>query len=123
MRRRPPRSTRTYTLFPYTTLFRSNQTYSVMTNEVLTAVPLFLFMGYIVERANIVARLFTTLNIAAGRIPGSLAVAALISTEEHPSELTSLMPITYAVFCLAKTNSTEPGHNTHPSTLRTRSKH
>src|SRR3546814_286378 len=56
-----------------------NQTYSVMTNEVLTAVPLFLFMGYIVERANIVARLFTTLNIAAGRIPGSMAVAALIT--------------------------------------------
>src|SRR3546814_10512798 len=56
-----------------------NQTYSVMTNEVLTAVPLFLFMGYIVERANIVARLFTTLNIAAGRIPGAMAIAALIT--------------------------------------------
>jgi tripartite ATP-independent transporter DctM subunit len=56
-----------------------NQTYSVMTNEVLTAVPLFLFMGYIVERANIVARLFTTLNIAARSIPGSMAVAALIT--------------------------------------------
>ena len=56
-----------------------NQTYSVMTNEVLTAVPLFLFMGYIVERANIVARLFTTLNIASRRIPGSMAVAALIT--------------------------------------------
>jgi tripartite ATP-independent transporter DctM subunit len=56
-----------------------NQTYSVMTNEVLTAVPLFLFMGYIVERANIVARLFSTLNIASRRIPGSMAVAALIT--------------------------------------------
>ena len=56
-----------------------NQTYSVMTNEVLTAVPLFLFMGYVVERANIVSRLFTTLNIAARRIPGSMAVAALIT--------------------------------------------
>ncbi|NJM33372.1 MAG: TRAP transporter large permease subunit, partial [Rhodomicrobium sp.] len=44
-----------------------NQTYSVMSNDVLTAVPLFLFMGYIVERANIVDRLFYTLNIATRR--------------------------------------------------------
>ncbi|MDF2095440.1 TRAP transporter large permease [Aquibaculum arenosum] len=56
-----------------------NQTYSVMANDVLTAVPLFLFMGYIVERANIVARLFSTLNIAARNLPGSMAVAALIT--------------------------------------------
>ena len=56
-----------------------NQTYSVMSNDVLTAVPLFLFMGYIVERANIVARLFRTLNIAARHVPGSMAVAALIT--------------------------------------------
>jgi tripartite ATP-independent transporter DctM subunit len=54
-----------------------NQTYSVMSNDVLTAVPLFLFMGYIVERANIVDRLFFTLNLAARRVPGSMAVAAL----------------------------------------------
>src|SRR3546814_661355 len=50
-----------------------------MTNEVLTAVPLFLFMCYIVERANIVSRLFGTLNVAARRVPGSMAVAALIT--------------------------------------------
>ena len=56
-----------------------NQTFSVMANDVLTAVPLFLFMGYIVERANIVARLFSTLNIVARRVPGSMAVAALIT--------------------------------------------
>ncbi len=54
-----------------------NQTYSVMANDVLTAVPLFLFMGYIVERANIVDRLFFTLQIAARRMPGSMAIAAL----------------------------------------------
>jgi tripartite ATP-independent transporter DctM subunit len=54
-----------------------NQTYSVMANDVLTAVPLFLFMGYIVERANIVDRLFTTLQIAMRRMPGSMAIAAL----------------------------------------------
>ncbi|KXF76172.1 C4-dicarboxylate ABC transporter [Paramesorhizobium deserti] len=56
-----------------------NQTYSVMANDVLTAVPLFLFMGYIVERANIVDKLFHTLSIATRRIPGSMAVAALIT--------------------------------------------
>jgi tripartite ATP-independent transporter DctM subunit len=56
-----------------------NQTYSVMANDVLTAVPLFLFMGYIVERANIVDRLFATLNIASRGLPGSMAVAALIT--------------------------------------------
>ncbi|SHL09466.1 TRAP transporter, DctM subunit [Roseovarius marisflavi] len=56
-----------------------NQTFTVMSNEVLTAVPLFLFMGYIVERANIVDRLFSTLNIAAKNMPGSMGVAALIT--------------------------------------------
>ena len=56
-----------------------NQTYTVMANEVLTAVPLFLFMGYIVERANIVDRLFYTLNISAKNLPGSMGIAALIT--------------------------------------------
>jgi len=56
-----------------------NQTYTVMSNEVLTAVPLFIFMGYIVERANIVSMLFTSLNIAAKRMPGSMGVVALIT--------------------------------------------
>jgi tripartite ATP-independent transporter DctM subunit len=54
-----------------------NQTYSVMANDVLTAVPLFLFMGYIVERANIVDRLFHTMSITARHVPGAMAVAAL----------------------------------------------
>lgn len=54
-----------------------NQTYAVMTNDVLVSIPLFLFMGYIVERANIVDKLFFSMNIAARRIPGSMAVAAL----------------------------------------------
>ncbi|QDY71490.1 TRAP transporter large permease [Qingshengfaniella alkalisoli] len=56
-----------------------NQTFTVMSNEVLTAVPLFLFMGYIVERANIVDRLFSTLNVASKNLPGSMGVAALIT--------------------------------------------
>ncbi len=56
-----------------------NQTFSVISNDVLTAVPLFLFMGYMVERANIISRLFTTLAIATKRIPGSLGIAALLT--------------------------------------------
>lgn len=56
-----------------------NQTYSVMINDVLVAVPLFLFMGYVVERANIVDRLFYSLNIATRHVPASMAVAALLT--------------------------------------------
>lgn len=56
-----------------------NQTYSVIQNDVLTAIPLFLFMGYIVERANIVDRLFSTLFSVTRRVPGSMAVAALVT--------------------------------------------
>jgi tripartite ATP-independent transporter DctM subunit len=56
-----------------------NQTYTVISNEVLTAVPLFLFMGYIVERANIVDKLFGTLAVATRNLPGALGVAALIT--------------------------------------------
>ena len=54
-------------------------TYDVMSNDVLTAVPLFLFMGYVVERSNILDRLFYSIQMAARRVPGSLAVATLIT--------------------------------------------
>jgi tripartite ATP-independent transporter DctM subunit len=54
-------------------------TYDVMSNDVLTAVPLFLFMGYMVERANILDRLFYSIQMAARRVPASLAVATLIT--------------------------------------------
>ncbi|HSN89834.1 MAG TPA: TRAP transporter large permease subunit [Anaeromyxobacteraceae bacterium] len=53
--------------------------YWVMTNDVLIAVPLFVFMGYLVERANLIAKLFKSLHLAIGRIPGSLAVATLVT--------------------------------------------
>jgi tripartite ATP-independent transporter DctM subunit len=53
------------------------KTFEVTSNDVLTAVPLFLFMGYVVERANILDRLFRSLQIAAKGLPGSLAVATL----------------------------------------------
>ena len=57
----------------------NQNTYSVMENDTLVAVPLFLFMGYVVERANIVSRLFYTLQMAARNLPGSMAIAALLT--------------------------------------------
>ncbi|MCL4743961.1 MAG: TRAP transporter large permease subunit [Burkholderiaceae bacterium] len=57
----------------------SQNTYSVMNNDVLTAVPLFLFMGYVIERANILDRLFNSLQIAFRAVPASMAVAALVT--------------------------------------------
>jgi tripartite ATP-independent transporter DctM subunit len=57
----------------------NQNTYSVMENDTLVAVPLFLFMGYVVERANIVTRLFYSLQMAARNLPGSMAIAALIT--------------------------------------------
>ncbi|MBR0673727.1 TRAP transporter large permease [Neoroseomonas soli] len=55
------------------------RTYSVMANDVLISVPLFVLMGYIIERANILDRLFRSLQMASGNIPGSLAVATLVT--------------------------------------------
>lgn len=54
-------------------------TYDIMANDVLVAVPLFLFMGYVVERADILERLFASIELAARRIPASMAVAALVT--------------------------------------------
>ncbi len=54
------------------------RTWSVMTNDILISVPLFVFMGYIVERANILDRLFRSIQLAAGALPGSLAMATLV---------------------------------------------
>lgn len=53
--------------------------YSVMTNDVLISIPLFVFMGYLVERANLIEKLFKSLHLALARIPGSLAVATLVT--------------------------------------------
>jgi len=54
-------------------------TFDIMSNDVLVAVPLFLFMGYVVERANILDRLFRAIQLAMRRVPGSLAVATLVT--------------------------------------------
>ena len=53
--------------------------YSVMSNDVLIAIPLFLFLGYLVERAALIDRLFNSLHLATSRVPGSLAVATIIT--------------------------------------------
>jgi len=55
----------------------NQNTYSVMESDILVAIPLFLFMGYVVESANIVNRLFFSLQLATRHLPGSMAVAAL----------------------------------------------
>src|SRR3546814_1059160 len=88
MIRRPPRSTRTDTLFPYTTLFRSNRLFRTRHAE---------------ARSRAQARRYERLS------PRFIPWAGLASTptspkrsEEHTSELQSLMRISYAVFCLKK---------------------
>jgi len=57
----------------------TQNTWSIMSNDVLVAVPLFLFMGYVVERANILDRLFYSLQVAFRHVPGAMAVAALVT--------------------------------------------
>jgi TRAP-type mannitol/chloroaromatic compound transport system permease large subunit len=53
--------------------------FSVMTNDVLISIPLFVFMGYLVERANLIEKLFRSLHLSLARVPGSLAVATLFT--------------------------------------------
>jgi TRAP-type mannitol/chloroaromatic compound transport system permease large subunit len=53
--------------------------FSVMSNDVLISIPLFVFMGYLVERANLIEKLFHSLHLALSRVPGSLAVATLVT--------------------------------------------
>ncbi|MSQ18551.1 MAG: TRAP transporter large permease subunit [Betaproteobacteria bacterium] len=53
--------------------------YAVMSNDVLIAIPLFVFMGYLVERAALIEKLFKSLHLAMARVPGSLAVATIVT--------------------------------------------
>src|SRR3546814_3914101 len=103
MIRRPPRSTRTDTLFPYTTLFRSARQVGLrrgavgLLDEALEA-----------EAAGAAVNGFAALHVAvAGFRPVGIGAeshdpAARGRSEEHTSELQSLMRISYAVFCLKK---------------------
>src|SRR3546814_3767936 len=96
MIRRPPRSTRTDTLFPYTTLFRSvRRRYAD------------LFVSRALCPANCTLQPSTALDHSVAR-PGAgqgLPHDAGDRSEEHTSELQSLMRISYAVFCLKKKNN------------------
>src|SRR3546814_12116481 len=89
MIRRPPRSTRTDTLFPYTTLFRS-----------LDRPPDLLVLGIVVDDQDFEIRIVQPRQ----RIQRLLQHLRrlVIRSEEHTSELQSLMRISYAVFCLKK---------------------
>jgi TRAP-type mannitol/chloroaromatic compound transport system permease large subunit len=53
--------------------------FAVMQNDVLISIPLFVFMGYLVERANLIEKLFKSLHLSLARVPGSLAVATLFT--------------------------------------------
>ncbi len=66
-------------------------TSDIMANDVLVAVPLFLFMGYVVERANILDRLFHSIQLAARNVPGSLAT---VSPEADYFDLSARWAIT-----------------------------
>src|SRR3546814_9558002 len=95
MIRRPPRSTRTDTLFPYTTLFRSSFSFitAVSSRDVLFQVE---------DR---VSRVYSAQS---GRsVTVTLQFGAEVRSEEHTSELQSLMRISYAVFCLKKKREKE----------------
>src|SRR3546814_2484666 len=95
MIRRPPRSTRTDTLFPYTTLFRSH----AATLAVGAAGPA------AARRARHVGPLVVRAPARMGRTAAAPAAATGHRSEEHTSELQSLMRISYAVFCLKKKNN------------------
>src|SRR3546814_8236072 len=89
MIRRPPRSTRTDTLFPYTTLFRS---YQPVVAIFATALLMALAVSWYTFGAVVTVRALEWF------------IAISMRSEEHTSELQSLMRISYAVFCLNKKN-------------------
>src|SRR3546814_2191825 len=105
MIRRPPRSTRTDTLFPYTTLFRSPDTGSNVRRRAGAAAA-----GGTAPRLRPASRMCRTRR-AAGRGCGSTR------SEEHTSELQSLMRISYAVFCLKKKTNITHTDKTIQSTI------
>src|SRR3546814_4280587 len=115
MIRRPPRSTRTDTRFPYTTLFRSLETLRVDLPDQVEINEAVVDRGdqrvgarRHVARKHIVAprRVGDEIIRAFGK-PGDLGVQR---SEEHTSELQSLMRISYAVFCLKKKNKKQHTH-------------
>src|SRR3546814_10239156 len=102
MIRRPPRSTRTDTLFPYTTLFRSVFGRDCVRRDTGDRVCLQINQRNIVLRENLVISLFERRPLRAERMRRFGWGEFLGRSEEHTSELQSLMRISYAVFCLKK---------------------
>src|SRR3546814_3110068 len=107
MIRRPPRSTRTDTLFPYTTLFRSTNAWYVaaLSSEVERGV---MAKRVLVGRPMVVVRSEEGVPaLFEDRCPHRFAPLSMgsLRSEEHTSELQSLMRISYAVFCLKKKNN------------------
>src|SRR3546814_4663914 len=101
MIRRPPRSTRTDTLFPYTTLFRS----PLDVRRSVGVAPLVLRVGPGAELAQQAVGLALGLELADTLLRclgGLVDLGCCLRSEEHTSELQSLMRISYAVFCLKK---------------------
>src|SRR3546814_5885299 len=103
MIRRPPRSTRTDTLFPYTTLFRSDPDARIDIRRGLAA----LRKAWIDERGDTELLAGPTSEYGQSRLADPKLTAMRFDlqrprSEEHTSELQSLMRISYAVFCLKK---------------------
>src|SRR3546814_2713409 len=120
MIRRPPRSTRTDTLFPYTTLFRSAADRSRTAREGggiagSRHLPARAGAGKRRDPPGRLARLDVAQRTAAG---GGESGAGADRSEEHTSELQSLMRISYAVFCLKKKNTKKKTHKHTTVTVR-----
>src|SRR3546814_5548502 len=94
MIRRPPRSTRTDTLFPYTTLFRS------VAGPVGPRVPPSPMMK--IRNEHLVQGSVSWISCLVILLPIVVILSRAVRSEEHTSELQSLMRISYAVFCLKK---------------------
>src|SRR3546814_10350716 len=109
MRRRPPRSTRTDTLFPYTTLFRSSVRPIELAVEYKTRPAVFeccIDLGH--EAVDTRSNAEETAAWVRDHRYRSVRLVTSDRSEEHTSELQSLMRISYAVFCLKKKNETQP---------------
>src|SRR3546814_5914840 len=109
MIRRPPRSTRTDTLFPYTTLFRSGV---ASVNKQFFDTLLLDTAG--ATQAVVKAAQAASINLRqVGNQQIAVSLDETVRSEEHTSELQSLMRNSYAVFCLKKKNKTITQQNTH----------
>src|SRR3546814_10838234 len=105
MIRRPPRSTRTDTLFPYTTLFRSMIEQMGEFSSEVTRVALEVgTAGLLGGQAKVkgVSGVWKDLTDSVNQMANNLTAQVRNRSEEHTSELQSLMRISYAVFCLKK---------------------